>query len=987
MNSGSRSSGGKASVKSKKNRLVNKNHTVIIFVLVITFILTISLDSIYITASSPNEEPITQNATAVPENDINRAATYELVEEIKTAMDIKKGNDFFIKISPKASVDNRLEIKSQIKCDNFLSTTAKTAIDEAPDWLKTDLEDKFIELGQTRLNLGQDSKAAFGDFDGDGDLDMVCGSPEIELSYFKNCGTTYEPIYLFDESLFDEINGKLDLISAEPTLGDVDADGDIDVVVGNVDGDLYVIINDGDTNNPKFHSSEGIINFLSSYSSPCLVDIDADDDLDIISGAEDGKLYYYRNIGTPEEYNWFYTRSNLENIDVGDHSKPALADLDNDGDFDLTIGEAQNNLNYYTNIGSPQSPRWLFDGTMYMGLILQPETSPELLDLNGDLRFDLVVGCNNGLFYTFENIGTASEAQWQVWSSYKVFPGIEYYDPLSYLNHVNHSRVDQYAQIILDAENHLKDEIAFSIAFSSVQVLSRFGNTPKVYKENAELLYEIDEYLEYANIVDYGNFDDRDYYSTINYKYKASSGGVIQTTELPREIYYWYIVHPKITDETPAYINPATGEAAPPPLGRFWREYLFYHNDSAYPPDPPTDPDGDGVPNFHYPKDEAPPLLKEKLEGINYMYDSEPYNAPRGYDNEGHNNSRPWGYKEHALEAVGNWVCKTLGLNEQESADGERPIQPVRIAHHHNGNCGELQDLSVAAARTALIPAAGVMLFAEDHVWNEFYERGWHQWDNYWSDGGSVVDNFMNYWVTWDQRGGSGITKWHGDDYISDVTESYVPEEHLSTLTIYVRDRVGNPVDGARVMVGSHWTSAEISGYQVNIPFPSIWNYTDNNGSCTFRVATQEGKADGNKNFSFKVISKIGNAEQGKTELEHAQDYDFWFTLDGRVPESGLSASFPPSGEFPDRFSVVFNSEVIGANQVPPNPMVGNYHKQPITGETDTYFFICNQTNFEYYCQGNYRTDEPIESPLMGNVEPNVVYSFYLLDNSNWYII
>jgi hypothetical protein len=622
-------------------------------------------------------------------------------------------------------------------------------------------------------------------------------------------------------------------------------------------------------------------------------------------------------------------------------------------------------------------------------LNIAPQTSPELADINGDLREDLIVGCGNGFYYCYENLGTGTEPQWEVWSSYKVWPGIEYYDPISYINYLNHSFADKFAQLILDASIPHKDEVAFSIAHTSTQVLQHPDTYPDLYKRNAELLYEIDGYLDYANIVDYGSYNDRDYYSTVKYDYKAKNSSIIQSTELPRDIYYWYVVHPKITDEIPTYINPNTGNPAPPPIGRFWREYLFYHNDSVYPPDPHTDPNDDGIPNFHYPKEEAPPLLKEKLSGITYVYDSQPYNAPRGYDNQGYNNTRPWGYKDHAIEVVSNWVGKTLPLNEQESADGERPIQPVRIARHHNGNCGELQDLSVAGARTALIAAGGDNLLAEDHVWNEFYDRGWHQWDNYWSDGGSVVDNFMNYWVVWGQRSGSGVTKWRGDDFTWQVTDKYVPAEDLSTITVYVRDRNGYPVDGARVMVHSHWTSVEMSGYQVTIPFPSIWNYTDNNGSCTFKVATQEGMAEGNKNFSFKVISKLGNAEQGKTELQHGQDYEFFFTLEGQKPERNLEYTVPyvEIEDTPQRFFIMLYYEETGAYQQPPNPMVGNYHPQGVGLGSEINFYMFNETNFNYYRQSNYKSGEPVSCVPVQNSASGSNLAYLLLDNDDWYLV
>jgi len=95
--------------------------------------------------------------------------------------------------------------------------------------------------------------------------------------------------------------------------------------------------------------------------------------------------------------------------------------------------------------------------------------------------------------------------------------------------------------------------------------------TPNVLIENVEYLYEIDDYLRYADIIDY---EGENYYSTT--KYKILEQGVIKEIELPREIYYWYIVHPKLHKETPDYIDPDSGEPSDPPKGVFWRELFFY---------------------------------------------------------------------------------------------------------------------------------------------------------------------------------------------------------------------------------------------------------------------------------------------------------------------------------------------------------------------------------------------------------------------------
>ena len=112
-------------------------------------------------------------------------------------------------------------------------------------------------------------------------------------------------------------------------------------------------------------------------------------------------------------------------------------------------------------------------------------------------------------------------------------------------------------------------------------------------------------------------------------------------------------------------------------------------------------------------------------------------------------------------------MAKTLPLNQQECGDNERPTQPVRIASHHNGNCGELQDLLTAAARAALIPCASWLNIAQDHVWNAFYHEDWVHYEQWWSDGGAIIGDFGTHNMDNDYNGGKDIsTVWgeQGDD-------------------------------------------------------------------------------------------------------------------------------------------------------------------------------------------------------------------------------
>jgi hypothetical protein len=915
---------------------------------------------------------------------------WENVLTISKTIEIPPGQEYYAYFD---EVSGTIIEKALPSKEAGLTQKAIDALDQVPNWLYEDLAKKFAELGETTIDSGDFAAPAFADMDADLDLDITLGSEAGTLYYFENVGTKSRPIFVRNDELYSRVNTHYlqDVNRTSPTIADLDDDGDNDLLVGYHEGDLHKFINSGSSMDPEFGYINGHIGLQESANYPSLVDLDDDGDFDLAAGTTDGYINFFEYTdGEPPIWEYSYRIYTGE-----DDDRPVcLADMDDDGDYDLSVGDGDlATLYYYRNIGTTSQEIWAEDLTFYSGVTPEYGTSPAIADLNGDLRSDLFVGGQSGSVFSYRNTGTASDAQWLIWSFYQVGEGYMYYPKDVLLTYRADYHQDRYADLIQNANQKYKDEIAFSIAHMPYENLKAMNNNQtQLFIDNAQLIYEIDQHLDYVEVIEKSD------YTTTRYRF-GEPGNVVER-ELPRDIYYWFIVHPKITDENVYYIHPDDADSNhptdPSDGGRFWREYLFYHADSAYPLDDSGAPD-DGIDDYPNPE-VSPPLLKDLLDGVDILFNGTTWFAPGGnytnFKNTGEDDRRPFDYGYHAIIRVSNWVGKTLILNQQEVSDTERPIQPVRVAHHHNGNCGELQDLTTAAARTALIPATGILLLGEDHVWIEFYDNGWHQWDNYWSDGGSVIDMFDNYWVGWGQRGGSGITKHMGDDDAFEATDHYIPKEDLNYVTIRVVDNNGDPVDGARVLVISYWLSVDIEGYQVEIPFPCIWNYTDSNGETLFKLATQE-IPGGNQNFTFKIISKVGSTESGKMELEHGQDYTFTFPLEGSTPcpELDTNAQSDPNPADPNyRFGIDY--QVISATQHPRNLLTGNYHPKEIPSarlpdspasdfagnHIDS--FITSEDEFIEFLKGyNFDSYRYYENHNLQS------YDFDLPDDTSWYFV
>ncbi|KAH8053942.1 hypothetical protein JL722_9103 [Aureococcus anophagefferens] len=287
------------------------------------------------------------------------------------------------------------------------------------------------------VDVGSASAPAFVDFDGDGDLDLVVGENDGVLYYYENVGSATSPSYEAANGAASPFDGIDVGDSSAPALVDVDGDGDLDLVVGENDGTLYYYENVGTAASPSYEAVTGAANPFDgidlgewSWLAPALGDVDGDGDLDLVVGLYN--LYYYENVGSAASPSYAAvtgSASPFDGINVGLRSAPALVDLDGDGDLDLVVGETDGTLDYYENVGSAASPSYeKKTGTAnpFDGIDVGDYSKPALVDLDGDGDLDLVVGETDGALYYYENVGSAASPSYTaVTGSASPFDGID----------------------------------------------------------------------------------------------------------------------------------------------------------------------------------------------------------------------------------------------------------------------------------------------------------------------------------------------------------------------------------------------------------------------------------------------------------------------------------------------------------------------------------------------------------------------------------
>lgn len=225
---------------------------------------------------------------------------------------------------------------------------------------------QFLE--SETIECGESSSPVFFDENGDGKLDLLVGnylyrdnpqSDKVGLTLYRNIGSPtlprYELItrdYLNLSSLFNP-----PLFGAHPTFGDLDQDGDQDLILGDLNGKVHYFQNEG---------------------------------------------------GVGQAANFSLIGPEYKGIDVGQQAAPQLVDVNRDGKLDLLIGEQSGNLNYYENIGTNTQADFGQGDKSFGGIDVQPAcctgfSVPFLYEAQPG-KWTLLVGAESGEVFRYDSL-------------------------------------------------------------------------------------------------------------------------------------------------------------------------------------------------------------------------------------------------------------------------------------------------------------------------------------------------------------------------------------------------------------------------------------------------------------------------------------------------------------------------------------------------------------------------------------------------------
>ncbi len=258
-----------------------------------------------------------------------------------------------------------------------------------------------------------------GDWDGDGDMDMATGEHWGNLTFLQNDG---QGQWTHTDIPFPfELSG-----GAAPALTDWDNDGDPDMLIGQTHGNLHRYTNTGSAGAPDWRPDDVLLTLPWTDHPrplPAFADIDGDGDPDLFVGVGQawseggGNIRFYRNAGTPTSPDWRLETENFLGLDLGNWSAPAFVDIDADGDLDLFIGDDEGALTYVRNTGSASAAQWAAPVAPYADLSLNPYCTPSFLDVDRDGDMDILAGSRGGSLAYVRNTGSATAPAWEIVST------------------------------------------------------------------------------------------------------------------------------------------------------------------------------------------------------------------------------------------------------------------------------------------------------------------------------------------------------------------------------------------------------------------------------------------------------------------------------------------------------------------------------------------------------------------------------------------
>jgi len=260
------------------------------------------------------------------------------------------------------------------------------------------------------------------------------GNFKSQLALFENIGSDSVPQFnLIDRDYVGLSQSGLGQ-ALHPTFGDVDGDGDEDLIVGDLQGMLHYYENNPSggvasfsLTTPQLTEIGGTIIDIGQFATPQLFDVDDDGVLDMLIGERNGNINFYRNAGTANNPLWSFTNDSIGDVVVAEfwnitgHSVPFMF-LNALGERELLVGSESGGIFLYDDIENNLGGTWNKVDSTFQGISDGKRTGVCTFDFNNDGLLDVIVGNLRGGLSFWKNDVVSSVSEIPVSSEVQLIP-------------------------------------------------------------------------------------------------------------------------------------------------------------------------------------------------------------------------------------------------------------------------------------------------------------------------------------------------------------------------------------------------------------------------------------------------------------------------------------------------------------------------------------------------------------------------------------